>query len=77
MDLTQKVCRACEGDVAPLNTIEANVLLKQIPGWAVDSEAKWLTREFKFKDFANALAFTNKIGAIAESEGHHPELELG
>jgi 4a-hydroxytetrahydrobiopterin dehydratase len=77
MDLTQKVCRACEGDVPPLNTIEANVLLKQIPEWTIDTEAQWLTREFKCKDFAEALAFTNKIGAIAESEGHHPDLELG
>ena len=77
MDLTQKVCRACEGDVAPLNRVEAEVLLKQIPGWNVSEDAKLLSREFKFKDFAEALAFTNKIGAIAESEGHHPDLELG
>jgi 4a-hydroxytetrahydrobiopterin dehydratase len=77
MDLMQKVCRACEGDVAPLNAIEAEVLLKQIPGWTVSENAKKLSREFKFSNFAEALNFTNKIGAIAESEGHHPDLELG
>ena len=77
MELTQKVCVACEGDVPPLNKIEAEVLLKQIPGWNVSEDGKLLSREFKFKDFAEALAFTNKIGAIAESEGHHPDLELG
>ena len=77
MDLTQKVCVACEGNVPPLNKIEADVLLKHIPGWAADDAGKFLSREFKFKDFAEALAFTNAIGAIAESEGHHPDLELG
>ena len=77
MDLTQKVCVACEGDVAPLNSIEATVLLKQIPGWAVDSGAKILSREFTVKNFAEALAFVNKIGAIAESEGHHPDISFG
>jgi 4a-hydroxytetrahydrobiopterin dehydratase len=77
MDLTQKKCVACEGDVPPLNSIEANVLLKQIPGWSVSEDAKTLTREFKFKNFGDALTFTNKIGTIAEEEGHHPDLALG
>ena len=77
MDLTQKVCVACEGGVDPLNKIEAEVLLRQIPGWALRDDAKQIFREFKFKNFAQALEFTNKIGAIAEKEGHHPDLELG
>ena len=75
-NLTEKKCVACEGFETPLNYVEAEVLLKQIPGWAVSDDAKWLSRAFKFKDFAEALAFVNKIGAIAESEGHHPDLEL-
>lgn len=77
MDLTQKKCVACEGDVPPLNAVEANVLLKQIPGWEVRDDAKILSRTFKFKDFSEALSFTNKIGAIAEEEGHHPDLQVG
>ena len=77
MDLTQKVCVACEGNVPPLNKIEATVLLKQIPGWETDDVGKFLSRKFTFKDFAEALAFVNAVGAIAESEGHHPDLELG
>ncbi len=76
-DLTQKVCVACEGDVPPLNKIEADVLLKQISGWNVSDDGTWLMREFKFKDFKDALAFTNKVGVVAEHEGHHPDLELG
>jgi 4a-hydroxytetrahydrobiopterin dehydratase len=77
MDLTQRKCVACEGDVPPLNKVEAEVLAKQTPGWSVSEDAKELRREFKFKNFAQALAFTNKVGDIAESEGHHPDIEMG
>ena len=77
MDLTQKKCVACEGDVPPLNKIEAEVLLKQTPEWQVSDDAKWLSREFKFKNFAEALSFTDKVGQISESEGHHPDIEMG
>jgi 4a-hydroxytetrahydrobiopterin dehydratase len=76
-DLLQKKCVACEGDVPPLNKIEADVLLKQTPGWDVSDDAKSLSREFKFKNFAEALTFTEKVGAVAESEGHHPDIEMG
>jgi 4a-hydroxytetrahydrobiopterin dehydratase len=77
MDLTQKKCVACEGNVPPLNKIEADILLKQIPDWTVSDDVKILSRKFTFKNFAHALSFTDKIGAIAEGEGHHPDLELG
>jgi len=77
MDLTQKKCIACEGWETPLNKVEAEVLLKQVPNWSLSDDAKKILRTFKFKDFAEALAFTNKVGSIAESEGHHPDIELG
>jgi 4a-hydroxytetrahydrobiopterin dehydratase len=77
MDLAQKKCVACEGGAAPLNKIEAEVLLKQLNAWQLSDDAKKISKELKFKNFADALAFTNKIGAIAEAEGHHPDLALG
>ncbi len=77
IDLTKKKCVACEGGTIPLNKVEAGVLLRQIPGWEVLQDTKILSREFKFKDFAEALVFTDKIGTIAESEGHHPDIEMG
>jgi 4a-hydroxytetrahydrobiopterin dehydratase len=46
------------------------------PGWKVVNEHQ-LEREYKFKDFREALAFTNKVGELAESEGHHPDIFLG
>ena len=77
MDLTAKKCVACEGDVSPLNRAEAEVLLKQVPGWALSEDAAAIMRTYSFKNFAQALAFVNKVGAVAESEGHHPDIELG
>lgn len=76
MDLVQKKCVACEGGTVPLNKIEAEVLLKQLSVWTLSGDAKWLSKEFKFKDFKEALAFTNAVGEIAESEGHHPDIQL-
>ncbi len=75
-DLAQKKCIACEGTVAPFNRVEAEVLLKQVNGWTLREDAKVLSKEFTFKDFAQALAFVDKVGAIAEGEGHHPDIRL-
>lgn len=76
-DLAQKKCVACEGTETPFNKMEAEILLKQVPQWQLSDDAKNISRRFRFKDFAQALSFTNKVGAIAESEGHHPDIELG
>lgn len=76
-ELSQKKCVACEGFETPFDREEAEVLLKQVKEWKLSDDAKSISKNFKFKNFAEALAFTNKIGAIAEEEGHHPDLELG
>lgn len=75
-DLAQKKCVACEGGVAPLNHMEAEVLMKQLNGWKLSPDDTTITKGFEFKNFADALAFTNKVGAIAEEEGHHPSIIL-
>lgn len=76
-DLVQKKCVACEGFETPLTEVEANVLMKQIPGWSLAPDVKSISKNFSFKNFAQALQFTNEVGAIAESEGHHPDITLG
>ena len=75
-DLAQKKCVACEGMVDPFVREEAVVLLKQVKDWKLSEDAKAISKEFTFKDFAEALAFTNQVGGIAEEEGHHPDIEL-
>lgn len=76
MKLTEQKCEACEGGVIPFNATEANILLKQIPNWEIGKDIKSLSRHYTFSDFAAALKFINKVGEIAESEGHHPDLHL-
>ncbi len=75
-DLAQKKCVACEGMVDPFVREEAVVLLKQVDNWTLSDDAKSISKEFTFKNFADALSFANKIGAIAEDEGHHPDLHV-
>ena len=74
MDFTQKKCIACEAGGEPLsdNTIQKN--LKSLPKWKLDG--KMIYRDFEFKDFKEALNFVNRIGGLAESEGHHPDISI-
>jgi len=69
-------CVACRKDAPPATPEEIARLLPQIPDWTqVERDGIWrLERVFRFKDFAEALAFTGKVGRLAESEGHHPAL---
>ena len=60
----------------PLFRTKAEELLKEIPLWSLAPDAKSISRQFAFKDFAEALAFVDRVGALAESEGHHPDIAL-
>ena len=75
-DLSQKKCVACEGGMAPFNRDEASVLMKQLSGWTLSGDARWISKELRFKDFKETMAFTNKIADIAEDEGHHPDMQV-
>lgn len=75
-NLTQKHCVPCEGGVKPLTPDEYGAYLRTtLSGW-VDAEEKRIVKEYKFKDFTEALAFVNRVGELAESEGHHPDINL-
>lgn len=75
-DLTKKHCKPCEGGVKPLTPDEYGAYLRtELSGWT-DVDEKKITKEYKFKNFKEALAFVNKVGEIAESEGHHPDINL-
>lgn len=77
MELTQKSCVPCRGGIPPLAKAEAENLLAQTPGWELLDEAKKIQRKFRFDDFAQAMNFAQKVGEIAEAEGHHPDIALG
>ena len=74
--LASQQCVACRSDSSPLSDGEIAGLLRQIPHWKlVEREGiKRVERVFEFPDFAQALAFTNRVGELAEKEGHHPAL---
>ena len=69
-------CTACRTGEPTVTDEEIQKLKPQVPDWAIveRDNIKRLEKIFKFKDFAEALSFTNKIGRIAEEEGHHPAI---
>jgi len=78
MSLEDKACIPCRGGVPPLSLDKVNALLKELdPGWTATHEGTRIERTFQFKEFSGALAFANRVGAIAEQEGHHPDLHVG
>ena len=74
-ELADKDCIPCKGGVPPLTAGELTALLGQLSGWNVVA-THHLTREVAFPDFAQALDFVNKVGELAERQGHHPDLFL-
>ena len=73
--LAQKQCVPCRGGVPPLQGEELRKLHAELPDWRVIEEHH-IEKAFAFPDFKSALAFVNRIGDIAEQQGHHPDLYL-
>ena len=74
-ELADKTCVPCRGDVPPLKGTELEEMIRQVPGWeAVDEHH--LRREFRFRNFREALDFVNRVGELAEEQAHHPNIEL-
>jgi 4a-hydroxytetrahydrobiopterin dehydratase len=75
--LIQKRCVPCEGGVPTLAATAIAELRTALHGdWQVSADQRWLSREFRFPGYARTLGFVNAVGWIAESEGHHPDLEV-
>lgn len=74
-ELADKQCIPCRGGIPPLTTDEIRPLALQLPDWEV-VDGHHLDRSYKFKDFRQALEFTNRVGELAEEQGHHPDIYL-
>jgi 4a-hydroxytetrahydrobiopterin dehydratase len=72
MNLADKKCQACHRGMPALGEAAVTALVAQVDGWSVQNSQ--LQKDFHFKDFAAALTFVNRIGAIAEAENHHPDI---
>lgn len=75
-DLALKRCAPCRGDVPPLDAGAIEPLLAQLEGWTCVDDHH-LSKRYAFVNFLAALEFVNRVGAVAESQGHHPDLGLG
>lgn len=74
--LSEKHCVPCSGGVPRLGGAEIEPLLAQLEGWQV-VEGHHLSKAYEFPNFAEALGFVNRVGAVAEAEGHHPDVSFG
>ena len=79
-DLHKKNCIPCRGGIAPFDISEIHKYLKKVDGWDVKKnkeEYYFLEKHFKLKNFLESQKFVNKIGNIAEAQGHHPDIIFG
>ena len=75
-DLASRECVPCHGGVPRLETDEIARLAAQVAGWEV-IDSHHLLRRYEFPNFRRALEFTNRVGELAEREGHHPDITFG
>ena len=79
-DLSNKKCVPCEGGIPAFNINQINDFLKKVDKWSVNEDEKdkfYLIKEFNFKNFVSSQDFVNKVGDLAEIEGHHPDISFG
>ena len=79
-DLHQKNCIPCRGGVSPFEIFEIHKYLKKVDGWDVkknNDNNYFLEKNFKFKNFSESQKFVNRVGDIAEDQGHHPDIIFG
>ena len=79
-DLADKKCIPCEGGIPSFNLEEIHKYLKKVDGWdvqSVDEKDYYIIKNFKFNNFLESQSFVNKVGRIAEQEGHHPDIWFG
>jgi 4a-hydroxytetrahydrobiopterin dehydratase len=76
--LAEKKCAPCEGGVAPMKPAQVKLLAKQLhKDWKIAKDSKSLKRSLKFKDFYRTMSFVNALAHVANTEDHHPDMEVG
>lgn len=75
--LAETNCTPCRGGVPPLNEQEAAAYHAQVASWELVDQATRIERTFRFKNFAEAFRFVDRAAALAEAEGHHPDVSFG
>lgn len=75
--LAQRNCVPCRGGTPILTRDAAERLRAEVPDWMLEDDARRIERRFGFKTFAAAYAFVSRVAAVAEEEGHHPDISFG
>lgn len=75
-DFAKKRCIPCEGNVPPLTLPQARDFMQHIPGWALSEDGASIWREYAFKNFDETMEFVNMVAELAETEGHHPDMQV-
>tara|TARA_Y100000591_G_C21505973_1_gene532298 strand:- start:328 stop:663 length:336 start_codon:yes stop_codon:yes gene_type:complete len=79
-ELANKKCVPCEGNIPPFDKEDIHKYLKKVDGWDVKSNNEgnyFLIKEFSFENFQESQNFVNKVGDLAETENHHPDISFG
>lgn len=76
-ELAEKTCTPCRGGVPPLTAEEAAAYRERTPEWSLADQATRLERTYRFNNFGEAFAFVERAAALAEAEGHHPDVSFG
>lgn len=75
-DLASRECVPCRGGVPPMGDDEIEKFLGELKGWEVEG-SHHLRKVYEFKNFREALSFVNRVGELAEEQGHHPDISFG
>ena len=75
--LSAKTCTPCQGGIPPLSEKLAAKYVKQTDGWELLDNSTVIARDYTFEDFRGAMNFVQKVGELAEAEGHHPDVKFG
>jgi 4a-hydroxytetrahydrobiopterin dehydratase len=76
-ELVQETCTPCRGGIPPLTAAEAARYHVEAPDWALLNDSRQIERTFWFANFREALTFVQRVGDLAESEHHHPDIAFG
>ncbi len=77
VSLAEKSCTPCRGGIPPLSEQEAAAYHTQAPDWALLDHSKRVERTYRFRNFGQAFRFVERAAALAEAEGHHPDIAFG
>jgi len=76
--LKERRCLPCEGGIKPLDAVTAGAMFKQLhPEWRLIEDGKALARDLRFPDFHRTMSFVNALAHVANTEDHHPDLQVG